>query len=523
MDGSSSVSAADVDLRTVLDRMADVVFAVDADWQITYANDAARELLESAMSDDVLDEAGTIDGLHLWESIPEAVDTTFYERYHEALSSQEPVSFEEYYEPLDTWFDVRVFPSNSGLSVYLQDITEHRRLEQRRQESLRALQELYAVSSDRDRAFAEKLEAILRLGTEYLDVDNGFLTRIEQGTQYIETSVATQPELTAGESCPLDEAYCKRTIEMDRLLVVANAAEEGWEGDPAYDRFGLGTYIGGRVEIDGELYGTLCFADTEGRGEAFTDTQRTFVELLTRWVSYELERQQARAQLQRERDRLEEFASVVSHDLRNPLQAAVGRTQLLAEEVESDHLPPLERALSRMETLIEDLLTLAREGVQVEEVEDIDIAALAEEAWETTDTAAATLRVEPDRLLIRADESRLRQLLENLFRNAVEHGSTSPRSNTRGDAVEHGGDDVTVTLDALPDCRGFFVADDGPGIPPEEREEVFDAGYSTSESGTGFGLSIVSEIASAHGWAVSVTDADGGGARFDITGVDSVE
>ena len=515
MDGRSSVSAPGVDPRTILDRMADGVFAVDTDWQITYANEPARELLESAMADGVLGDDGTVDGHDLWESIPEAVDTTFHERYHEALESQEPVSFEEYYEPLDAWFDVRAFPSDSGLSVSLRDITEQRRLERRQQESLEALQRLYAVSSDRDRSFERKVDAILRLGTEYLDLDNGFLTRIEQGTQHVERSVATHPGLEAGESCPLDEAYCKRTIELDRLLTVVNAADEGWEGDPAHDRFGLGSYVGGRVEIDGELYGTLCFADVDRRDEAFTDTQRTFVELLTRWVSYELERKQARAQLRRERDRLEEFASVVSHDLRNPLQTATGRADLLAETVESEHVHPLRRSLSRMETLIEDLLTLAREGMAVEAERTVDLVDLARQAWETTDPDDARLAVGADRFRLRADESRLRQLLENLFRNSVEHSSTDNRPDA-GNAP-----DVTVTVGVLPDRRGFYVADDGPGIPAAEREEVFDPGYTTTESGTGFGLSIVSEIAMSHGWTVSVTDADGGGARFEITGVDA--
>jgi len=521
MDSSSSVSTPDVELRTILDRMADAVFAVDTDWHITYANDAAREVLMSAMSDDALDGIETIDGVHLWESIPDAVDTVFYDRYHEALAAQEPVSFREYYDPLGIWFDVRVFPSDSGLSVYLRDVTEQRRLEQQRRKSLRALQELYAVSSDRGRTFGEKMESILRLGTEYLEVGNGFLTRIEQGTQYVERSVAVHQGLQAGESCPLDEAYCRRTIERDHLLTVVSAADEGWDGDPAYDRFGLGTYIGGRVEVNGDLYGTLCFADTDERGEAFTDTQQTFVELLTRWVSYELERQEARAQLQRERDRLERFASVVSHDLRNPLQTASGRVELLAETVDSEHVPPLQRALSRMETLIEDLLTLARKGMRVEEVTEVDLVALAEDAWETTDPGAATLRIEPDRLRIRADGSRLRQVLENLFRNAVEHGSTSSQTGS-DDAVEHAGGGVTVTLGSIPDGRGFYVEDDGPGIPEADREQVFDAGYTTSESGTGFGLSIVSEIATAHGWDIAVTDGADGGARFEITGVEFV-
>ena len=521
MDGSSSVSTADVDLRTVLDRMADAVFAVDADWHITYANDAARAVLRSAMSDEALDDTGAVDGLHLWESIPDAVDTEFYDRYHDALAGQEPVSFQEYYSPLDAWFDVRVFPSHSGLSVYLRDVTEQRQLEQRRQESLRALQELYAVSSDRHRTFREKMEAMLRLGTEYLDVDNGFFTRIDQGTQHVEQSVATHPELQAGESCPLDEAYCRRTIELDHLLTVVDAADEGWADDPAYDRFDLGTYIGGRVEVDGRLYGTLCFADTDERGEPFTDTQRTFVELLTRWASYELERQEARARLQRERDRLEEFAGVVSHDLRNPLQTASGRAELLAETVDSDHVPPLRRALSRMETLIDDLLTLAREGMHVEDVGEVDLVGLAREAWETTDPSAATLRIEPDHLWIRADEPRLRQLLENLVRNAVDHGATTSRAAS-DDSVEHAGDAVAVTVGGIADGRGFYVEDDGPGIPEADREDVFDAGYTTSESGTGFGLSIVRQIAEAHGWDVRVTDGDDGGARFEVTGVEFV-
>jgi len=286
-------------------------------------------------------------------------------------------------------------------------------------------------------------------------------------------------------------------------LTVVDAIEEGWDDDPAHDRFGLGSYIGGRVEVDGELYGTLCFADTEPHEEPFSDTQRTFVELLTRWVSYELERERARSQIQRERDRLDEFASVVSHDLRNPLNTATGRAKLLAAECDSEHLPPIRRSLSRMESLVEDLLTLARDGVAVEELADVDLAALAEEAWTTTERADGTIDIDIAEFRFRADESRLRQLLENLFRNAAEHG----------------GESVTVAVGALPDGAGFYVEDDGPGIPESDRERVFEAGYTTSSDGTGFGLSIVGEIATAHDWNVTVTDGSDGGARFEVTGV----
>ena len=84
--------------------------------------------------------------------------------------------------------------------------------------------------------------------------------------------------------------------------------------------------------------------------------------------------------------------------------------------------------------------------------------------------------------------------------------------------MEHGGEDVTVRIGELD--GGFSVEDDGPGIPPEDREQIFDAGYSTTRDGTGFGLSIVQEIIEAHGWTVAVTEGADGGARFEITGVE---
>jgi PAS domain S-box-containing protein len=219
------------------------------------------------------------------------------------------------------------------------------------------------------------------------------------------------------------------------------------------------------------------------------------------WTYRDVSEQKEReGQLQRQNERLNEFASVVSHDLRNPLNVAQGRVELAREECGSEHLDPAANALDRSLTLIDDLLTLAREGDAVGDLVSVDIAALVERCWQNVDTADATLSVEAERT-IRADRSRLQQLVENLFRNAVEHG----------------GDGVTVTVGDLGD--GFYVADDGAGIPPEDRDSVFDAGFSTSREGTGFGLSIVQQVAEAHGWRVGVTESAGGGARFELTGV----
>jgi len=212
------------------------------------------------------------------------------------------------------------------------------------------------------------------------------------------------------------------------------------------------------------------------------------------------ERKEREQELERQNEQLEEFAGVVSHDIRNPLTIAQGRPEFVRAECDSEHIDPIDRALTRIDALIDDLLTLARDGDRVSETESLDLADLSEECWQTVETADATIRAPVDRT-VRADRSRFAQLLENLIRNAVEHG----------------GGDVTVTVGELDD--GFYVEDDGSGIPESERADVFDAGYSTTEDGTGFGLNIVERVAEAHGWDVHVTEGTNGGARFEITGV----
>jgi PAS domain S-box-containing protein len=205
-------------------------------------------------------------------------------------------------------------------------------------------------------------------------------------------------------------------------------------------------------------------------------------------------------ELQRQNERLDEFARVVTHDLRNPLNVAMGRLDLVEEAGDTDHLETVARAHGRMKRIIEDVLTLARQGETVGETEPVSLDAVARRAWENVDTGAATLQVDTGRT-IDADTGRVEQLLENLLRNAVEHG----------------GEAVTVRVgwdDARP---GFYVEDTGRGIPPETRARVFESGYTTAAGGTGLGLAIVEEIVVAHGWEIEVTDGTEGGTRFEIT------
>jgi PAS domain S-box-containing protein len=388
----------------------------------------------------------------------------------------------------------------------LEDITARKQAERALKDEQKALREMYRVAANRSVSFDDKVTTMLRIGREFLDLPYGFLTRIVDGEQRIVQAVGTHPMLQQGASCPLSEAYCRKTMEVENLLAVHNAVEEGWEGDPAYEKFELGTYIGSRVMVDGELYGTFCFAASGAREEPFAEQERTVVELMTLWTGYELSQRRNTRRLERQNERLDRFAGVVSHDLRNPLNVAKGRLSLVQAEggMEADmraHLGSVDDALDRMDEIIRDVLTLTRGGAQVEP-EACSALVLSEAAgasWENVETAQATLRVEQD-CVVRADASRLRQLFENLFRNAVEHG----------------GDDVTVWVGRLAD--GFYVEDSGPGVAPDKREAVFEEGMTSSEQGTGLGLSIVRTIVAGHDAALELTDGRVGGARFEITG-----
>ena len=205
---------------------------------------------------------------------------------------------------------------------------------------------------------------------------------------------------------------------------------------------------------------------------------------------------------------IDHVASIVSHDLRNPLDVAKAHRRAAAETGDREHFESMADAHDRMEAIISDVLTLARgEGV-IDPVADVPIERAAEDAWQSVETRRASLSVASGLAETTADPDRLRRLFENLFRNAVEHGSPSA-----GDA-DPADDTVAVVVEALED--GFAVADDGPGIPREERDAVFEAGYTTHDRGTGLGLAIVERIVEAHGWDIRLTDAERGGARFEV-------
>jgi PAS domain S-box-containing protein len=216
--------------------------------------------------------------------------------------------------------------------------------------------------------------------------------------------------------------------------------------------------------------------------------------------------------LERQNDRLKEFTDILAHDLRTPLNTIDGYLDLYEQTGDDEHIAVVKKTTARMERLVDDLLRVARQGDVVENPEPTDIGDVIESAWHGTgqNEAGVTLTYEPVASLS-ADPDRLCELFENLFRNAIEHGSTGTE------------EEMNVTIRVGPLGEGFYIEDDGPGIPDEMRETVFDHGVTTATDGNGYGLSIVRTIANAHGWDIVATEAASGGARFEITGLEFLE
>lgn len=400
-------------------------------------------------------------------------------------------------------------PHGDGISErigYIIDITEQRKAEQELDEYATTFSELQETTRKLLRAtepeeaatvVIDSLETVFEFDVAGIWLSNESQTRLEptaitnRGKQLIDQ----QPTYSAEtESLSWDAFVNQRMRKIDDM----SAHEK---------RHNPQSPIQSELIVPLGEYGILNIGSETTA--AFTAQDATRIEVWADTVTSALARldqiQQLRArenELQRERDRLDEFASFVSHDLRNPLNMAYLRLELAADDCDSPHLDDVQQALDRMEELTDDLLALAQQGDTIGETESVHLEQLVSQCWNNTEAGGAKLDIQTD-AIIDTDRSRLTSLIENLFANAVDHG----------------GDDVTVTVGTLPHERGFYVADDGPGIPADEREQIFKSGYSTDNGSTGFGLAIVEQIADAHDWDIYVTESQTGGARFDITDV----
>ena len=293
----------------------------------------------------------------------------------------------------------------------------------------------------------------------------------------------------------IDQGLAGKTYQTQESTIIEEITSED-ETDPADPSY--------RSAISVPIGDHGVFQAVETIPGAFDKEDLELAELLLSHTVTALNRLDRERDLQAQIDRLDQFAAGVGHELTTPLNVAQGTLELAAEDCASPHHEAIEESLDRIEHRLEKLLTFARVGPGALATEPVALDDLAETCWSRLTGPEATLQVETTRV-VEADPDRLREVFENLFANAIDHA----------------GPIVTITVGALRD--GFYVADDGPGIDADEAEAVFEAGYSSGTDGTGFGLSIVDQIVAAHGWTIDVTEADSGGTRFEITGVEFLE
>jgi PAS domain S-box-containing protein len=455
--------------QQIIDRVTDAIVEVDANWGFSLVNEQAEALCNMA--------EGELLGRNLWEVFDEALDTRFERKYRRVMETREPTSFVEYFSQLDAWFDVEVYPkADGGLAFYFIEVTEQREREQQLEALNRVTQELMGADT-RD----EVVEIGVKTARDLLGMDVNAIHLYDEDVDALVPAVATDATYDLINEPPSftgDGSLAWRVYQRGEALAVDDVYEES-------DRYNPETPVRSELYLPVGEHGILIAGSP--LPETFDEQDVLLGKILASGVETALEQVERTEKLRtRERElteqnsRLEQFASIVSHDLRNPLSVAEGRLDLAAAECDSEHLEHIEQAHDRMEKLIEELLTVAHEGEAVTDTEPVVLDSLVERCWATVETGEATL-VSDSEHTVQADRSRLKQLFENLIGNAVEHADGS----------------VAVTVGALAD--GFYLEDDGPGIPAAEREPIFEAGYSTREDGTGFGLNIVEQIVDAHG------------------------
>jgi len=503
-------------LQEMVDSVGVGVGAYGEDGEFLYVNQAYSELFDV--------EPAALNGVPVWE-INEEIDPERFESYWHSFEAGETRTAEAIHgyngnavevETLTTRVQIDGDPYNIGT---IKDITLRKTRERQLGQLHDVTRELIEANSKTEIAEITARTAETVLGYEssvVWFVDQTNVLRPTALTEQARRRVDDHPGYPVDSETPVAETFKRGESQViDDVSTIDDGYDRGMARSAAYLPLGK--------------YGVVTIAHDEPA--VFDETDLDLASILVSNAKTALRRLESEQDLQRQNERLEAFVDVISHDIPNHLNVAETRLDL-GRDGDTEHLDHVATAHDRIESLIADMRMLVDHGTQIEETTWNRLGDVARRclAASLEDESVATLSVATEGY-VSADESRLKQVFENLFWNAVEHsstspdsqapedaveyGSTSPDSQARQDAVEHGDPHIRVGL--LDD--GFFVADDGPGIPSEDREQVLSPGFTTAEDGhSGFGLAIVREIARAHGWSVEITESDDGGARFEFTG-----
>lgn len=479
------------DLRTFREAIEQVgtgIAIYDSDGTVVYANRAYATMLGT--------EPETMEGDQITEVNPD-FESDRFEEYWQSFEEGDVRQMEATHRRFDTGaeFPVSITTTRVGVEDQqynvgtIEDISQRKERERRLRELHEATRDLM-TTADRD----DVADLTARAARDILGYGSA-VVRFHEDEQLVPVAITERAQAEMGErpDYPVDsDAFPARAFRNGDPLLVDD-----------FDNYDDG-YCRGEARsamyLPIDKYGVLNITDASP--EAFEQTDINLASVLASNAETALTRLEREREMRRQNDRLEKFGRTVAHDLRNPLNVIEAHLETLMRDAEDDEThQEIREAVDHMTDLIEELLELAKHGKTVIDPSPEPLDETVRAAWNQVDTGCMSLEIEAEREVF-MDQSRVQQVFENLFRNAREHA----------------GADATVRVAT---CEGgFIVEDDGPGIPDQIGENVFQSGYTTDEDGTGYGLAIVKQIADAHDWTISVPAGSEGGARFEFRNVE---
>jgi signal transduction histidine kinase len=368
----------------------------------------------------------------------------------------------------------------------------------------------------RDDPVIKDLDGLCEAAAGIVDAGCAVVNLLDDRFQHQVAAYGTDPT-----PCRLDEAMCQTTLAEGQDIYLRDASTDPRFADSPFVSGRLGTikfYCSTILRSPtGQMLGTLCVFDDAPL--EISARQRRTLRLLADQVVDVLElrlrtRQLERAteELTRSQDRLASFAGQVSHDLKAPITAIIGFTELLEdmEPITQDasaqaFVARCSSAAKRMLAMIDDLLAFARIGGSLLPVPN-ELASVVAQVVADLGPAVADAEVSASGPDVVADRAQFRALLQNLIGNAVRYRDDRPCV-------------VTVTSERAGRDTVLRVTDNGPGIPAERREEVLRPLVRLRKDvpGAGLGLAVCTRVAAAHGGTLRLDEAPGGGTVAIVT------
>ncbi|MBE9224925.1 PAS domain S-box protein [Phormidium sp. LEGE 05292] len=494
------------EISEILESITDGFVAFDRQWRFTYINHKGTRTVGKS--------AQELLGKNLWEELPELAATSFGRLFQQAMVERVPLELEDYYPPFNSWFSVRVYPSDAGIVLYFRNISDRKqaeaeiaKLNRNLQNRISELQTLFEVipigiliSDDPEFKQIRANPAFAKiLG---IKVNDHASFTPPTGSSHPGYKVFSNGKELAPDEIPL------------RYAAIHNVQLQGVEvdilrGDGVL--FNLYGYASPLLDEQGKPRGAVgAFLDITDRKRAEAEREQ----LLAR---EKIAREQAEA-ANRVKD---EFLAVLSHELRTPLNPILGWTRLLQtgkldQQKTALALATIERNTKLQTQLIEDLLDISRilQGKLTLQVYPVDLAMTIEAAKETVRLAAEAKMIEirtdlPSAVWMMGDANRLQQVIWNLLSNAVKFTPT--------------GGLINVKLEVIDSGAQITVKDTGKGISPEFLPYVFeyfrqaDSSITRQFGGLGLGLAIARQIVELHGGTIKAeSPGEGLGATFTM-------